>query len=95
MKRVAIVATVALYTLLLAAVACWQWMLNQPLSSVPWQLPVILDLLALAAGAIALVACRRANLIGLFLLDFSTVLMAAWLFHHLRGEVSLARLLGS
>jgi hypothetical protein len=94
-RRVAVAATVALDLFLVGAVASWQWLERQPLASVHWQLPILLATFALAAGAVALVACRRANLIVLFLLDFASVLVAAWLFQHLYQRFQLARLAGS
>ena len=94
MQKVAVVATIALDLLLVAAVVAWQWLERQP-SAAPgfWQLPVILATFALASGAVALVACRRAHLVLLFLLDFVSVMVAAWLFQHLYQRVQLARML--
>ena len=44
----------------------------------------------LLCGAVALIACRRANRVLLFLLDFIAVLVAAWLFNHLYERVAVA-----
>lgn len=93
LRHVAVLATVALDLLLVGALAAWQWMERQPAASVQWRLPILLCVFALAAGAVALVACRRTNMILLFLLDFASVLAAAWLFQYLYGRFKLARLL--
>lgn len=98
MLRVAAAATLALDLLLLGAFVAWQWVEHQPTqrlggNPVQWQLPILLTTFALAAGAVALIASRRANLILLFVVDFASVLLAAWLFQHLYHRFALARML--
>jgi len=92
-SRLPMVATVATDATLLAAMAAWQWVERQPLASAPWRLPIVLALSSLGCGAVALVACRRANRVLLFLLDFAAVLLAAWLFNHLYGRLAFGRAL--
>lgn len=82
-QRLPVIATVATDVSLLAALAAWQWAERQPFASAPWKVPLVLCLITLGCGAVALVACRRANRVLLFLLDFAAVLVAAWLFNHL------------
>ena len=93
-SRLPLIATVATEATLLAAVIAWQWVERQPVASAPpWRLPIVLTLLSLGCGAVALVACRRANRVLLFLLDFATVLLAAWLFNHLYERLAMGRAL--
>ena len=92
-SRLPMIATVATEATLLAAVIAWQWVERQPVASAPWRLPIVLTLLSLGCGAVALVACRRANRVLLFLLDFATVLVAAWLFNHLYERLAMGRAL--
>lgn len=87
LSRLPLVATIATDATLLAAVVAWQWAERQPISRAPWKLPIVLSLVSLGCGAVALVACRRANRVLLFLLDFAAVLLAAWLFNHLYGRL--------
>ena len=89
--RLPLIATIATDAALLAALAAWQWEERQPISRVSWELPIVLTLVCLACGAVALIACRRANRVLLFLLDFSAVLVAAWLFNHLYARVAISR----
>ena len=98
MLRIAAAATLALDLLLLAAFVAWQWVEHRPAgqlggSPMQWQLPILLTVFALAAGAVALIASRRANVVLLFLVDFASVLLAAWLFQHLYHRFTLARML--
>ena len=87
-QRLPVIATIATDVSLLAALATWQWAERQPIASAPWKLPLVLCLITLACGAVALVACRRANRVLLFLLDFVAVLAAAWLFNHLYEQAA-------
>jgi len=89
--RLPLVATIATGISLLAALASWQWYARQPVTHVPWKLPIVMSLVTLGCGAVALVACRRANRVLLFLLDFVAVLVAAWLFNHLYEQVAVTR----
>jgi len=91
LSRLPMIATVATEATLLAAVITWQWVERQPVASAPWRLPIVLTLVSLGCGAVALVACRRANRVLLFLLDFATVLLAAWLFNHLYERLAMGR----
>ena len=93
LARLPVIATVATEATLLAALIAWQWVERQPLSSAPWRLPIVLALISLGCGAVALIACRRANRVLLFLLDFAAVLLAAWLFNHLYERLTLGRAL--
>jgi hypothetical protein len=88
LARLPLIATIATDAALLAALVAWQWEERQPISRVSWELPIVLTLVSLACGAVALIACRRANRVLLFLLDFSAVLVAAWLFNHLYARVA-------
>jgi len=92
-SRLPVIATVATDATLLAALVAWQWVERQPLARAPWQLPIVLTLVSLACGAVALVACRRANRVLLFLLDFAAVLLAVWLFNHLYERLAMGRAL--
>ena len=83
LARLPLAASIATQAGLLATVAAWQWVERQPIARAPWKLPIVLALATLGCGAVALVACRRANRVLLFLLDFAAVLLAAWLFSHL------------
>jgi hypothetical protein len=87
LSRLPLIATIATETALLAALAAWQWAERQPISRTPWKLPIVLSLVTLGCGAVALVACRRANRVLLFLLDLAAVLLAAWLYNHLYGRL--------
>jgi hypothetical protein len=87
LSRLPLIATIATDATLVAALAAWQWAERQPISRAPWKLPIVLSLVSLGCGAVALVACRRANRVLLFLLDFAAVLAAAWLFNHLYGRL--------
>ena len=89
--RLPLIATIATDAALLAALVAWQWEERQPISRVSWELPIVLTLLSLACGAVALIACRRANRVLLFLLDFSAVLVAAWLFNHLYPRIATSQ----
>jgi hypothetical protein len=91
LARLPVIATVATDAALLSAVIAWQWVERQPVAHAPWRLPITLTLVSLGCGAVALVACRRANRVLLFLLDFATVLAAAWLFNHLYERLSFGR----
>jgi hypothetical protein len=84
--RLPVAASVATQACLLAAVAAWQWVERQPFATAPSQLPMFLAVVTLGCGAVALIACRRASRVLLFLLDFAAVLVAAWLFNHLYGR---------
>ena len=83
LQRLPVIASIATDVSLLAALVAWQWVERQPIARAPWKLPLVLALITLGCGAVALVACRRANRVLLFLLDFAAVLVAAWLFNHL------------
>ena len=89
--RLPLITTIATDAALLAALIAWQWEERQPISRVSWKLPIVLALVCLACGAVALIACRRTNRVLLFLLDFSAVLVAAWLFNHLYARVAISR----
>ncbi|HEV8242079.1 MAG TPA: hypothetical protein VGS57_22125 [Thermoanaerobaculia bacterium] len=91
LARLPLIASIATEATLLAALGAWQWEERQPISRVSWELPIVLALASLACGAVALIACRRANRVLLFLLDFSAVLVAAWLFNHLYGRVAISQ----
>jgi hypothetical protein len=88
MKRLAIGASVATDLFLLAALVAWQWVQRRPAATASLHVPVVLALFSLGCGAVALVACRRRNLVLLFLLDFSAVLVAAWLFDRLYRQLA-------
>ena len=88
--RLPVNASIATEVSLLASLVAWQWVERQPLATAPWKLPIALALLTLGCGAVALIACRRANRVLLFLLDFIAVLIAAWLFNHLYERVAIA-----
>lgn len=89
LSRLPLIATIATDATLLAALVAWQWAERQPISRAPWKLPIVLSLVSLGCGAVALVACRRANRVLLFLLDFVAVLAAAWLFNHIYGRLGV------
>ena len=89
LSRLPVIATIATDAALLAALVAWQWAERQPIWRAPWQLPIALSLVSLGCGAVALIACRRANRVLLFLLDLGAVLVAAWLFNHLYGRLDV------
>ena len=92
-QRLPVLASAATWASLLAALAWWQWLERQPVTQVPWKAPIVLALAALGCGAVALVACRRANRVLLFLLDLAAVLAAAWLFNRLYEQIAVTRAL--
>ncbi len=89
LSRLPVISTIATDAALLAALVAWQWAERQPIWRAPWQLPIALSLVSLGCGAVALIACRRANRVLLFLLDLAAVLLAAWLFNHLYGRLDV------
>ncbi len=89
--RLATIASVATDACLLAALGTWQWTQRQPFAGARPRLPLLLALATLACGAVALIASRRSNRVLLFLVDFSAVLAAAWLFDHLYRQAALGR----
>jgi hypothetical protein len=89
MLRFAPHATLAAYALLTGSALSWAWLATHP-GSLPREVPVVLATACLAAAAVGLILCRRANFIALFLANLACAITGAWLLARMRRALGVA-----
>jgi hypothetical protein len=89
MLRFAPHATLAAYALLAGSALSWAWLATHP-GSLPREVPVVLVTACLAAAAVGLILCRRANLIALFLANLACAITGAWLLARMWRALGVA-----
>lgn len=93
LRKVARYSTLAAYLLLGASAGVWYWMADQPVARIDWRTPIVLVSFSLGCSTVGLIACRRTNLILLFLSNLACAMTGAWFLAHMRESLGLPGLL--